>query len=116
MLLERCAERDEVGGVDVQGRSDDVHHLRVGQPRDEAEAHTEVKPPRTPVRPLHRFDAHQRTRGARDEIAERRPRAPRVVRRRDAPAFDQKSLQTHQKDRDENQASPRSCKPASSGA
>ena len=103
-VLERRAERGEVGGVDVERRGHDVHHLRVRQPRDEGETR---RPDETTTSPTcarpHRLDAHQRPRRARDEIAERRPRAPRVVRRRDAPALDEKSLQAHQKDGRQNQ-------------
>src|SRR5204863_5078620 len=40
---------------------------------------------------------------SRDQIAEGRPRAPGILRCRNAPAFDQKSLQANYKNGDENQ-------------
>ena len=63
-----------------------------------------MEPPDDDVTRLHRRVAHQRVRGAREQVAHRRPGGPDIVGHRDSPAFDDEAGQGHDEDGDQDPA------------
>ena len=99
---QRGADRRQPRGVNIRGRAEHVNHLGVRRPGEKSEHQRQVRPPSGPVRRRHRLDRHQRPRGDRHQIAERRPCAPRIIRGGDPPSFHQKARDENRQDKDQD--------------
>ena len=89
-------------GVNVQGRRKHVGHLGVWGPGQKAEYQRQVQPPGHGMRGSHRVDGNQPHRRAGDQVAERRPASPGIVRGRNPPSLDQEAADEDHENHDQN--------------